>query len=92
MVTDDSSMEFDLYENARKNLRRHLEFEGYEILEAERIALYVIQGVRCVPRLLMLLGDNAVSSDVIRGSLQDILDNYTSLDKARVMLRDPKSS
>jgi acyl-CoA thioesterase FadM len=45
-MTDDSSMEFDMYEEVRRRLAETFEREGHAPLRAEKIALYVVQGIR----------------------------------------------
>lgn len=87
VITEDSSMEFDLYEDARRRLTNFLVDDGYDGLEAERIALYVIQGVRVVPKLLSILNERKHSSpEHLRAALHAVLDNASALDKARTML------
>lgn len=89
MIVEDSSMEFDLFEDARQRLTEFLIVEGRDSLEAERIASYVVQGVRGVPKLLsMLHQSDAYSADRTRAALEAVLTNAPALDKARRMLRN----
>jgi hypothetical protein len=82
----ESSMEFDLFEDMRLKLTRALVGGGREELEAERIALYVMQGVREVPALLNALASDHTNDGETRRRLQLVLDNAVSLDRARTLL------
>lgn len=89
MIVEDSSIEFDLFEDARQRLTEFLIAEGHDSLEAERIAFYVVQGVRGVPKLLSMLNQSdARSADRTRAALEAVLTNAPALDKARRMLRN----
>ena len=88
MIVEDSSIEFDLFEDARQKLTEFLISEGRDSLEAEHIAFYVVQGVRGVPKLLSMLHQTDIhSADRTRAALEAVLTNASSLDKARRMLR-----
>ena len=54
-MIDDTSLEFDMFEDIRRKLVEVFVREGRARLEAEKIALYVVQGVRDVPKLLTVL-------------------------------------
>jgi len=82
----ESSLEFDLFEDMRRKLTRLLTEEGRDVVEAERIALYVVQGVREVPKLLNALAGSSATDGEIRSLLDLALDNASSLDKARALL------
>ena len=82
----ESSLEFDLFEDMRRRLMRLLVEEGRDEVEAERIALYVMQGVREVPRLLNALAGGNASDREVRVLLDLVLDNSASLDKARTLM------
>jgi len=82
----ESSLEFDLYEDMRRRLMRMLVAEGRGEVEAERIALYVMQGVREVPRLLNALAGGNASDAEVRHLLDLTLDNAASLEKARALI------
>jgi hypothetical protein len=82
----ESSLEFDLFEDMRRRLMRLLLAEGRDEVEAERIALYVVQGVREVPRLLNALAGGNATDHEIRPLLDLVLDNAASLDKARAIM------
>ena len=86
MGFDESSLEFDLFESMRLRRARMLSAGGREQLEAERIALYVMQGVREVPRLLNALASSHTPVDETRDILKLVLDNADSLERARAML------
>jgi len=87
MSFDESSLEFDLFEDMRRRLMRLFVGEGRDEVEAERIALYVVQGVREVPKLLNALADGNASDQEIRPLLDIVLDNASSLDKVRALMR-----
>jgi hypothetical protein len=82
----ESSLEFDLFEDMRRKLTRLLVEEGRDVVEAERVALYVVQGVREVPKLLNALAGSNATDKEIRALLLLVLDNASSLDKARALL------
>ncbi len=86
----ESSLEFDLYEDMRRRLMRLLVEEGRDAVEAERIALYVMQGVREVPRLLNALAGGNASDREVRMLLDLVLGNASSLDKARALMLGPE--
>ena len=91
-MVEDTSIEFDMFEEVRRNLVEALAGEGYDTLEAQRIALYVVQGVREVPKLMSALakGSGPHSRRQILDSLHTVLDNALALDKARSMLYGPE--
>jgi hypothetical protein len=82
----DTSLEFDLYESMRRRLARVLAAEGRDEISAERIALYVMQGVREVPGLLNALASGSTSDTETRTLLDAVLDNASSLERARLLL------
>lgn len=87
MITEDNSMEFDMYEDARRHLTEFLVSEGKNDLEAERIALYMVQGLRGVPKFLsMLKQSQQPPSEQVRAAFYAVLDNAASLEKARSLL------
>ena len=87
MPIDDSSMEFDLFEDARRKLAEFLVGQGREALEAERIAWYVIQGVRGIPKLLTILSEfKPQDKEEIQNALGVVLDNAAALSKAKNLL------
>ena len=86
---DESSLEFDMYEDMRRTLTRVLASEGRDPVEAERIAFYVVQGLREVPKLLAALTRHSAPDGELRALLNDVLNNVPSLERARAMLADP---
>ena len=82
----ESSLEYDLFENMRRRLARLLAAEGREEIEAERIALYVMQGVREVPKLLNALASKNTSDAEARDMLNLVLDGAASIERARLLL------
>ena len=45
-MIEDTSSEFDMFEDVRRKLTEIFLRGGRELIEAERIALYIVQGVR----------------------------------------------
>lgn len=86
MSSNDSSLEFDLFESMRLRLARIIASGGREEIEAERIALYIMQGVREVPHLLNALASGNTPAVEIRDLLKLVLDNADSLERARALL------
>lgn len=87
MMIDDTSLEFDMFEDMRRKLVEVFVTEGYERLEAEKIALYVVQGVREVPKLLAALAEiRSHSREEVLKALSDVLENASALDKAKALL------
>ena len=83
----DNSLEFDMFENVRHNLTQVLVRAGRDQIEAERIALYLVQGVRDVPRLISALARGNKADAEVLHTLLSVLDNAGALYKARdVML------
>ncbi len=54
MILVDTSLELDMFEDARQKLCQVFMLEGHLRLDAERLAFYVVQGVRDVPRFWLL--------------------------------------
>lgn len=82
----ESSLEYDLFENMRRRLARVLAAEGREEIEAERIALYIMQGVREVPKLLNALASSNTSDAETRDILSLVLEGSDSLARAHAIL------
>jgi hypothetical protein len=86
-MIEDTSSEFDMFEDVRRKLTEMLLREGREQLEAERIALYIVQGVREVPKFLARLAEtNADERAQVLPLLYLILDNSVALERARRLL------
>ena len=89
-MTEDNSLEFDMFEDMRRRLVEVLVSEGRERLDAEKIALYVIQGLREMPKLLKMLSESRSHSRVeILAALGLVLDNAGALEKAKELLLYP---
>ena len=86
MSSEESSLEFDMIEDMRRTLARILAEEGRDPIEAERISLYVMQGLRDVPKLLQALGRSKKPATETLALLREVMENVPSLDKARAML------
>jgi hypothetical protein len=88
-MIEDTSLEFDMFEEMRRKLVEVLVTEGHERLEAEKIALYVIQGVREVPKLLAALAEirTHTRAEVLE-TLHAVLENGIALSKAQALLLD----
>jgi hypothetical protein len=86
-MIDDTSLEFDMFEDMRRKLVELFVTEGYERLEAEKIALYVVQGIREVPKLLAALAEirSHAHAEVFK-ALSDVLENAPALDRAKELL------
>jgi hypothetical protein len=89
MSYDESSLEFDMFEDMRLTLARVLTEVGRDPIEAERISLYVLQGVRDVPKLMHALGRSKKPAAETLVLLTEVLDAASSLDKARALLLGP---
>ena len=84
-MIDDTSLEFDMFEDIRRKLVEVFVREGRTRLEAEKIALYVIQGMRDVPKLLTILTEEEADAKILH-ALYSFLEDATALDKARKIL------
>ncbi|HEX8920735.1 MAG TPA: hypothetical protein VF766_04625 [Pyrinomonadaceae bacterium] len=87
MTEEDNSLEFDMFEDMRRRLVEVLVSEGRERLDAEKIALYVVQGLRDMPKLFKMLSEarSHPRAEII-ATLKLALENASALDKAREML------
>jgi hypothetical protein len=86
MSSDESSQEFDMFEDMRRALARVLAEVGRDPIEAERISFYVMRGLRDVPKLMHALGRSKKPAAETLALLTEVLENASSLDKARAML------
>jgi hypothetical protein len=86
-MIDDTSLEFDMFEDIRRKLVEVFIRGGRTRLEAEKIALYIVQGVRDVPKLLTTLTESEDDAEMLQ-VLSGFLDDATALDKARMILLD----
>ena len=86
-MVEDNSLEFDMFEDMRRRLVEILVSEGRERLDAEKIALYVVQGMREMPRLIKMLSESRSHPRAeILATLRLVLENASALEKAREML------
>ena len=74
-----------MFEDIRRKLVEVFVREGRTRLEAEKIALYVIQGMRDVPKLLTILTEEEADAKILH-ALYGFLEDATALDKARKIL------
>jgi hypothetical protein len=84
-MIDDTSLEFDMFEDIRRKLVEVFVRAGRERLEAEKIALYIVQGVRDVPKLLTVLTESEADAQILP-ALSEFLEDATALEKARKIL------
>ena len=83
----DPSLEFDTFEYMRRRLTNAFIEGGHDALEAAKIALYVVQGVRHVPKLLRIFTvEKPPTLDEILDALGPVLDETPALEKARQLL------
>jgi hypothetical protein len=83
----DPSLEFDTFEYMRDKLTDALVEGGFAPLEAAKIALYVVQGVRHVPKLLRVFTvEKSPTRDEILEALGHVLDETPALEKAKRLL------
>ncbi len=83
----DPSLEFDTFEYMRSKLTDTFVEGGHAPLEAAKIALYVVQGVRSVPKLLRVFTINKSPTRAeILDALGPVLDEAPALEKAKRLL------
>lgn len=83
----DPSLEFDTFEYMRDKLTDAFIEGGHAPLEAAKIALYVVQGVRHVPKLLRVFtAEKTPTRDEIVEALGLVLDETPALEKAKRLL------
>jgi hypothetical protein len=86
-MIEDNSLEFDMFEDVRRVLVEVLMSEGRTELEAEKLALYVVQGIRYMPKLIATLGEaSSHTHEEIMRALNIVLENGHALEKARAIL------
>ncbi|HEY0324211.1 MAG TPA: hypothetical protein VGC66_24910 [Pyrinomonadaceae bacterium] len=86
-MIDDNSLEFDMFEDVRRKLVEFYQSEGRERLEAEKIALYIVQGIRDTPKLIATIAEaESHTRQEINAYIASVLDNATALEKARAVL------
>ena len=83
----DPSLEYDLYEVVRVGAADALSRRGYGEIEAERIALYLIEASRPVANFLKVLTRvSPPADDEIVSAIGKVLDELPALEKARLLL------
>ena len=86
-MIEDTSLEFDMFEDVRRRLVEFYQSEGRERLEAEKVALYLVQGIRDIPKLIAMIGEvNAHTKGELTQAITSVLDNASALEKARAIL------
>jgi len=80
----DPSIEFDVFEVVRLRLAEALTGAGYGLIEAERVALYVVAAARPVSKLLKFATDpRSPSHEKVLEALSRVLEEAQTLEKAR---------
>jgi hypothetical protein len=83
-MIEDTSSEFDMFEDVRRKLIAIFLREGREQIEAERLALYIVQGIREIPKFLATLAETSADERArVLPLLYLVLDNAAALEKAR---------
>ncbi|MFN2454630.1 MAG: hypothetical protein ABR577_10465 [Pyrinomonadaceae bacterium] len=88
-MIDDSSMEFDMFEEVRLKLAEVFEREGHTQIRAEKMALYIVQGIREMPKLLTAVSAEETGDQTSRRILEAVralLDSAPALERARNIL------
>ena len=86
-MMEDNSLEFDLLEDVRRRLVEVLVSEGHERLDAEKVALYVMEGLREMQKLIKILSESRSRPRAeILSTLRLTLQKASALEKARDML------
>ena len=74
-----------MFEDIRRKLVEVFVRGGRDRLEAEKLALYIVQGVRDVPKLLTVLTESETDAQILH-ALLSFLEDATALNKARNIL------
>jgi hypothetical protein len=83
----DPSLEFDTFEYIRSKLTDLFVEGGHAPLKAAKIALYVVQGVHHVPKLLRVFTvEKSPSRGEILDALGPVLDEAPALEKAKRLI------
>jgi hypothetical protein len=86
-MIEDNSLEFDMFEDVRRKLVEFYQREGRERIEAEKIALYLVQGIRETPKLIAMIAEaESHAAQEVNDCITSVLDNATALEKARAVL------
>ena len=83
----DPSLEFDVFEMAKLRLAEVLDSRGYDLIRAERTALYVVEGIRPAAKLLKVLTRvKPPADDEVVEALRSLLDEAPALVKVERLL------
>ena len=90
----DPSLEFDVFEMVRLRLVEALAAAGHDMIEAERVALYVVGVARPASKLMKVATRvKPPSHGEVLEALSRVLDEAGALEKARrIMRRDGEGS
>jgi hypothetical protein len=91
----DPSLEFDVFETVRRRVADALMRRGYEEVEAERAALYLVEVSRPVSHFLKVLTrDDRPGDEEVVDSVGRVVDALPAMEKAQqVLLRvEPRTS
>lgn len=83
----DPSLEFDLFETVRRRVVNALLRRGYEQVEAERAALYLVEVSRPIAHFMKVLTrDSRVEDEEIVNMLAKVIDALPAMVKAQQVL------
>lgn len=83
----DPSLEFDLFETVRRRVAEALTRRGYEAVEAERAALYLVEVSRPVANFLKVLTrDGRPEDEEVVNVLAKVIDALPAMVKAQQVL------
>jgi hypothetical protein len=86
-MIEDNSLEFDMFEDVRRKLVEFFQSEGRERLEAEKLALYLVQGIRETPKLIAIVAEaDSHPAQEVNDCIVSVLENASALEKARAVL------
>lgn len=86
-MIEDDSLEFDMFEDVRRKIVEFYQREGRERIEAEKLALYLVQGIRDTPKLIAMIAEaESHSQQEVNDCITAVLDNAIALEKARALL------
>lgn len=86
----DPSIEFDVLEIVRQRLVEALVADGQGLIEAERVALYVVSCARPVSKLLKVVtGARPASQAEVLEALSHVLAEAPALERARRIMLGP---
>ena len=87
LTPTDPSLEYDLFEMVRLRLADLLARHGHDRIEAERVALYMVEASRPVSHFLKVMTSiNLPDDEEIVEALGKVLDELPALEKARLLL------